>query len=359
MVIVHVLEPFATGINTFINELVHSMPDDQHIIIHGERKESRDIEEIKLEYPSNASFIPWKNAQREISLIYDIKAFLELKKKLKKIEFDILHLHSSKAGILGRMVAYINGYKKVVYTPNAASFLRTDISSSKRKFYIKLEKFFNRIPSIIVSASKSEQNQYKKIGINTRLIKNGVTVIPNKPKKIKDTDVITVIFCANITTQKRPELFNEVAEQFIDDKKFKFKWIGGGELRASLTSKNIEVTDWKSKQEVYESLSKANIYLSTSAWEGLSLSTIEALGAALPIVLSDCLGNIDFIETKNDGFLYSSIDEAVSIIKQLANDPKLYEEMSLSSLANYQNKYSNFKCGREYKTLYESLNKND
>ena len=104
MVVVHVIEPFATGLNTFLQELVFSMPDFDHIIIHGERKDTREIEEIKSEYKGEVTFIKWQNSQREIKPIQDRKAYLELKEILKSIDYDILHLHSSKAGVLGQLL---------------------------------------------------------------------------------------------------------------------------------------------------------------------------------------------------------------------------------------------------------------
>ena len=66
----------------------------------------------------------------------------EPKKILKQTDFDILHLHSSKAGIIGRYIGLICGFKKIIYTPNAASFLRTDISPKKKRAYQLIEKFY-------------------------------------------------------------------------------------------------------------------------------------------------------------------------------------------------------------------------
>lgn len=355
MIVVHVLEPFATGINTFIHELVSSMPEHEHIIIHGERKDNRNINEIKQEYKGKATFIKWENAQREIRIIKDFKAFLELKRILKSIKFDILHLHSSKAGILGRLISFFNGYKKVVYTPNAASFLRTDISPAKRKFYTWIEKLSSKTKATIVSSSKSEYNEHKKIGINTIIIPNGVTIIPYSSRKLDKNQIFNIVFCAKITTQKDPYLFNEIASQFTSNTNIKFTWLGGGEQSHLLTSTNITVTNWNSKKDVYSVLKKSDLYLSTSSWEGLSLSTIEALAFGLPIVLRNCVGNVDFIQSQDDGFLFKSTQEAVDYINNLISNTELYEKMSSQSLKNYKENYSNHKCGLAYKKIYESL----
>lgn len=355
MIIVHVLEPFATGINTFIHELVSSMPEHEHIIIHGERKDNRNINEIKQEYEGKATFVKWENAQREIRLIKDFKAFLELKKTLKSIKFDVLHLHSSKAGILGRLIAFFSGYKKVVYTPNAASFLRTDISPNKRKLYAWIEKLSSKIKATVVSSSKSEYDEYKKIGINTIVIPNGVTISPYSFRKLDKNKTFNIVFCAKITTQKSPQLFNKIASQFVANPNVKFTWLGGGEQSHLLTSSNINITDWNSKKEVHDVLKESDLYLSTSSWEGLSLSTIEALAFGLPILLRNCVGNVDFIKSQEDGFLFETVQKAVDCINKLSSNTELYEKMSAQSLKNYIENYSNHKCGLAYKKIYESL----
>mgnify|MGYP001485384163 CR=1 FL=1 len=73
----------------------------------------------------------------------DIKALWELYTILKNIEdIDIIHLHSSKAGFLGRIVSFLlDKSKKTIYTPHAISFLRLDVSLKKRKIFIAMEKF--------------------------------------------------------------------------------------------------------------------------------------------------------------------------------------------------------------------------
>lgn len=66
----------------------------------------------------------------------DIKALWELYIILKKIDnIDIIHLHSSKAGFLGRVVSFLLGKSsRTIYTPHAISFLRLDVSLKKENF---------------------------------------------------------------------------------------------------------------------------------------------------------------------------------------------------------------------------------
>lgn len=357
MTIIHVVEPFATGINTFLHELVFSMPNYKHIIVHGERTDCREIEGIKQEYKGLATFVKWENAKREINLKNDLKAFFELKKILKNYKYDILHLHSSKAGVLGQLIKKRSTCKTVIYTPNAASFLRTDISKRKKNIFKWIEKIIHRNNTIVVSSSNSEMEAYKELGIKSKKIRNGVT-IPNSfygPKK--NNSVFNVTFCGKITTQKNPTLFNEIATYYQNDSSITFTWIGDGELKADLSSKNIKITGWLPREKVYETLEKADIYMSTSSWEGLSLATIEALSFGLPLILSRCSGNQDIVTTGVNGYLFETKEKAIDYIEFLRSHPKKLKQISKNSTTIFNRHYNNFRCGLEYEQLYIALNR--
>ena len=108
MKIVHVIEPFASGVAFFVKSLVETMPDDNHLIIHGERKEVMPAVEVKKLFPSrNVRFVRWKSANRSINPLKDIMALRELYTILSRLKknnsIDVIHLHSSKSGFLGRL----------------------------------------------------------------------------------------------------------------------------------------------------------------------------------------------------------------------------------------------------------------
>ena len=128
MNIVHVVEPFAAGIATFVKSLTETLSNDRHIVIHGERKPVMSAEDVKRSFPiHNVQFIRWRYAQREIDPFKDLFAVGELFSiipKLKKEDaVDAVHLHSSKSGFLGRAACRLAGITNIVYTPHGASFL--------------------------------------------------------------------------------------------------------------------------------------------------------------------------------------------------------------------------------------------
>lgn len=352
MIVCHIVEPFATGINTFIHELVHGMPDDEHYIIHGERKDAREITAIKSEYAAKVNFIKWQNAQRDISLKLDLKAFFELRSLLKKIDFDILHLHSSKAGVLGRLIGFIDGYKNVVYTPNGASFLRKDVSKRKIRQYQSIEKFFSRFNCTIVSSSVSEQLAHNNLEIKSKVIQNGVNVSRRELIE-KSENTFNIVNCGKITIQKNPALFNEIARFFKDDDSVNFTWIGDGELKEELS--HVKITGWCDREEVFNHMNGADLYLSTSSWEGLPIAGIEAMAFGLPLLMNDCVGNNDLVNRGINGFVFNSRITAIESIEYLKEHPETLQELSLNSKKMYNRHYNNFRCANDYNELYKVI----
>jgi len=359
MRIIHIVESFAGGVYDFLSNLISNLSEYEHWIIYGRRKNTPI--DFKEDFPLGTKFIFWKSAIRNINPKRDFKAFFELLNILKRIKnVNVLHLHSSKAGFLGRLAAKILGLSdKVIYTSHGASFLRKDISKWKLKQFIYLEKIAAKFGGKVVACSRSEAQEFIKYGISADYVYNGIDCkivnFPNERKNFK-TKLIIIGTIGRITYQKNPSLFNKIAQYFLGDPKIKFLWIGDGELRKELYSPNIEVTGWLSRDETYSYLDILDIYLSTSLWEGLPLSVLQAMCKGKPLVLSDCVGNKDLVESYINGFLYKKEDEAIKYIKQLIDDIDLRRVLGKGSLNIVKNKFSMDKMITRYKKLYNNLN---
>ena len=358
MRIVHIVESFAGGVYDFLTDLLNNLTEYEHCIIYGKRKNTPT--NFKKDFPLNTNFIFWRSAVRNINLKQDLKAFFELMNILRGIKtVDVLHLHSSKAGFLGRLAAKILGLSdKVVYTSHGASFLRKDVSEWKLKQFIFLERTAAKFGGKVIACSKSEAQEFIKYGINADYIYNGINCktvnFPNKRKNLK-TKSIVIGTIGRITYQKNPSMFNKIAQYFLSNSKIKFLWIGDGELRKELCSPNIEVTGWLSREEVFSYLDIVDIYFSTSLWEGLPLSVLQAMCKGKPLILSDCVGNRDLVKAHVNGFLYKEENEAIKYIRQLIYDTDLRQALGEESLNIVRNKFSLNEMIVKYKKLYKSL----
>ncbi len=363
MTIVHVVEPFAAGVAVFVKYLTETMPDDLHLIIHGERKQVMPAGDVKRMFPnSNVRFIKWQSAQRSIHPFKDFLAFSQLYKILKRLKkrglVDSVHLHSAKSGLLGRAACKMLSIKNVFYTPNGAPFLSSKTILSKY-FYRQVEKFGNRLGGKVVCCSVSELNAYQQLGINATHISNGIRLEGKTLEGISiKSEKFRIITTGRIIGQKNPVLFNSIADYFSEFTQFDFIWAGDGEDRQLLTSKNITVTGWLSQNEIKKLVAGSDIYLSTALYEGLSFGVLEALTLNKPVLLSHCIGNMDVVKNGINGDLFKTETEAIVKILQYYNNRDMLLVMGNFSKSICETEFNvkhNFSTYRELYTNTISL----
>lgn len=354
MKIVHVVECFAGGVFSFLSNLTNALDKEEYIVIYGTNRDNTP-NDFREKFPPNTKFIPWRNASRSLNPLKDLKALWELYTILKKIDdIDIIHLHSSKAGFLGRIVSFLLGKSsKTIYTPHAISFLRLDVSPQKRKIFIWMEKFASFFGGKIVACSQSEKEAIEEQKIkNVTFINNGIEPLQIE-KKINKNDKITIISVGRLSIQKNPKLFNDIASEFIDNPNIQFIWCGDGELKSEIKSSNIKCMGWIERKKLENYLANADIYLSTSLWEGLPLSVLEAMSIGLPIILSNCVGNRDLVE--NNGFLYKNKKEAINNINKLIENKELINKKGYNSKILIDNNFNIKNMAISYLNIYKGM----
>jgi glycosyltransferase involved in cell wall biosynthesis len=351
MKVVHIVESFAGGVFNFIADIVLGMPEYRHIIIHGMRQDTPSA--FESAFPKGTGFYRWQHATREVSPARDMRATLELAGILKHMKnADIIHLHSSKAGFIGRLVCRMLGMQdRVLYSPHGASFLRKDISDTRGRFFALLEKTAARFGGEVIGSALSEAEAIRKEGIPAMHINNGIAC-EGDPSACTRRETLLIGTSARITNQKNPGLFNEIAEAFVTDPSVRFLWIGDGELRRQLSSPNIQVAGWLPKDALKNMLHELDIYLSTSLWEGMPLSVLLAMCAGKPLLLFDCAGNRDLVDRGLNGFIFRDKREAVSCIKTLISNRHMIEEMGKCSRALVLENFTLDKMICQYKQLY-------
>lgn len=352
MRIVHATEAFEGGVIEFLRCLTQATPDIKHTIIYGRHQ---FFEKAKSTFPASVNFIAWHDIETNISLIKDLKALNNLIKVLKKEKpFDVLHLHSAKANILGRIAAIITGQKRVIYAPHGATFLRQNVSAFTRNIFVMIEKAVSIFPAKIVGVSKSEADAYHKIGMKADYVNNG-KYFSQHPNKNTEDSIINIITTGRAATQKNPAAFNKIASAFINNANIKFTWIGDGNQRNLLTSPNIKITGWVQHTEVEKYLGEAHLYISTALWEGLSYAVLEAMSMWLPLLLSNCPGNSDLVINNVNGFLFNNIKEATDFIHQYLNQKELLRKHGEASLNMLQTTFNVEQMADGYRKVYASL----
>ena len=346
--ILFVVEAFGGGIFTYIVDLANELIKDFDVYIaYSVRPQTpRDFQEY---FNKKVNLIEVKSFTREINPIKDLKAVIEIKKIAESIKPDIIHLHSSKAGVIGR-IAFNGNHIPLYYTPHGYSFLMKNYSNIKRTVFKGIEKVMSLRKCTTISCSLGEHKETLTITDNALYVNNGVN-IEKLNALIENVEVkehpFTVFTLGRICYQKNPILFNQIAEAMPDTK---FIWIGDGELRDELKSENIEVTGWVEREEALIRSANADVFLLTSLWEGLPISLLESMYMKKLCVVSDVIGNHDVISNGINGYVCRNVQEYVKAInsvdtKEIINNAFdcIIDQYNTAEMVNQYNKIYNSK----------------
>ncbi|MCS4239283.1 glycosyltransferase involved in cell wall biosynthesis [Myroides gitamensis] len=357
MKIIHIVESFGGGVYSYFKDLAmffSQHPDIETYIIYSNKRKEITQDQIDQDFPSSIHLIPLE-MERELKPIQDLRSTFALRKTIKQLRPDIIHLHSSKAGVIGRWASSMPNYKrKVFYTPHGYSFLRQDISPVKQKIFYTIEKLTQLIfGGTTIACGDTEYKLAQRIGTSL-LVRNGIDLTHLNQHYIANKNTsnqLTIGTIGRISYQKNPKLFNEVALLFPQHQ---FLWIGDGELRDQLTAPNITISGWfTNNTAVFPYLNQLDIYMQTSLWEGLPIAVLEAMAFRKPILATDVIGNNDIVETNLNGFLFTQATDLCPILKQLEN-PEYRIALGEKAFSNCQEKFNKDKNFNELLAIYQS-----
>ena len=353
--VLHIVKAFGGGVYTFLVPLMNSTCEEFNTTIaYALRPQTPDT--YKNEINSKIHLIEGKNFVRSLNPVKDIKTFFEIKKIVKKVKPDIIHLHSSKSGFIGRMA--INCKKHTVfYTPHGYSFLKLDDSIIKRKIYYLIEKIGGLTHCTTVAVSKGEYETALRLSKRAMYINNGIILNISKttPASI-NTKSPVICTVGRICYQKNPITFNAIAELLPN---LKFVWIGDGEMRDTLNSSNITITGWLPREEAVKHLEAADIFLLPSLWEGLPISLLEAMYAGKPVIVNPVIGNKDVVRHGENGFFAETPEEYATIIKDIINDKYDIHDITKTAYNEILTEYNTDVMSKKYAKLYRNDGEKD
>lgn len=344
--VLHIVEALGGGVYTYIKDLSiffgkYNNIFDTTIAYSSKRPEVSNLD-LKKELSNGVRLIEL-DMNKEISL-KDFKSTYELISICKSLQPQIIHLHSSKAGILGKFASLF--YKKAIlfYTPHGYSFIRKDISTAKQKFYYNIEKFTTKyLGGTTIACGDSEFKNSIKLG-NALLVRNGINLESILPKYVENKIIknrLTIGIVGRITYARNPTLFDKIAKNNLD---IDFLWIGDGELRNVITSPNITITGWLDRDKIFDYLNKLDIYIQTSLWEGLPIAPLEAMAFQKPVLATNIIGNKDIVKHGETGFLFTNendIQEFIEALKDRSTREKM-GKLGLKRCVEYFDLNKNF-----------------
>ena len=291
---------------------------------------------------SENKFILVKDLIREIDPVRDLKAYRFLKSEFKRIKPDIVHTHSSKAGIIGRIAAKRAGVPVVIHSVHGFSFSPFQ-PFLKRSIYRTIEKFVSRFTDHFIFVSEGDIVSAKKLKLMNRasfsLIRSGFDFKRFKKPEIghvavrekynisKDDFVCGVI--APFKPQKGLTDLIRIASLVLErDKNIIFFIAGDGDLRGLIESKlkNAGIMDRFRMPGFINDIESVipffDIGVSTALWEGLPQSLVQLRLMKKAVVVTDIPGNNEIVKNNVNGYIVkvNSIKEFGDKILYLKNN---------------------------------------
>lgn len=235
---------------------------------------------------------------------FALRDLLSLKRFCHDRGITLIHSHGKGAGVYSRLLGVLVGVP-VIHTLHGYHDARYSFVS--KKIYALWETLAAVFTKKIICVSDSERKNFsRKVcvpQVKIVTIQNGTPVASEPAREIAPGKVVTV---ARFDYAKNLLEFVGVAQQLPN---YRFHIIGDGEERSEIESfitsnKITNVVLHGISQAVMSDIADAQVYLSTSRWEGLPMAVLEAMSLGIPVVASDVVGNRDAVAVGITGYLY-------------------------------------------------------
>ncbi|WP_321858680.1 glycosyltransferase [Paraburkholderia tropica] len=356
--ILHVTEALAGGVLHCVSLLANEQARAGHdvTLVYSVRLDTPSEEALAGMFDSSIRRIvlPMK---REIGFS-DFLSAVSLWKILRKGKFDAIHSHSSKAGALARLVAFMrHEIKRSCYSPHGFAFLRRDVSEKKRRFFHFIERALHRLGGKIAACSVTEK-LYAEQYLGQRrvyLLENAIdTALIKDATRVKRNPCVRVVTAGRVAYQKAPWRFAQIARHVAEDEA-EFVWFGDGDDVSKaewLGDSRVSVSGWLDKRRLIAELAESDVFVLTSLWEGMPIALIEAQAMGIPAVATNIVGNKDVVVHGKTGFLADTDEELLFYTAKLANDSKLRQRMSNAARRYAIGRFSKDRFLKESVSIY-------
>jgi glycosyltransferase involved in cell wall biosynthesis len=359
------------GVAVLINNLLSGIDSEEYevLLVTGvcEYPESEFLDGIQASY----TVITIPSFRKSLSLKGDLKAFLELRRIIKEFQPDIVHTHTSKAGLLGRITALVSAPRaKRIHTFHG-HLLIGYFSPIKLSIIKMVERILGKVSTALVAMGTQVKDDLVNAGIapnsKFRVFFPGI-IKPNFPTREKareqlklDVNSIYCIFIGRLTQVKRPDRVLEIARNLKDlESPVKMLIVGDGELSTNLKEVSerdqlsVQFLGWRSDIAVL--LAASDLLLLTSDNEAVALTLIEASLAGIPVVTTAAGSVQDIAIDGFNGFVTDfNVDELTAAIVQLAESSELRKRMGVNGVVRATEFFSVEKMVTAHQELYKEL----
>ena len=314
--------------------------------------------------------------KRKINIVNDTISLFQLYRFIKKNSYDIVHTHSTKSGVLGRIAAKLAKTPVIIHTVHGFAF-HDFMSAVLHKIYTLLEKCMNLITDHLITVSTL--NGKKMISLNLARSEDITNVYSGidlekfeqdsdgafiRDELGIDQDMRLVGFIGRFSHQKDPLCLLKAVKRTVKEcLNVHFLLVGGGELKSEMVdfiSQNDLgkiVTVWDFRQDINNILNALDLFVISSIYEGLGRSLTEAMAKGIPVVATAVEGVPEIVQHNATGRLVpprNSKELSKMIIRALENKPQsLY--MAVKGKKWVYEKFSVDKMVKDIDNVYQRL----
>jgi glycosyltransferase involved in cell wall biosynthesis len=319
-----------------------------------------------------------ESSRRAINPWQDWQTYRQLIRVLRETKPDLLHTHSSKAGILGRAAAEALKIP-CVHTIHGSAF-HYGQSPLAHRLYQYLERWAGRRTAKFISVCDAMTDQYVDAGVAPRnqfvTIYSGFDVEPflsppRPPDQVRmelglKPDQIVIGKVARLFPLKGHEFLLKAVRSVVDQcPQVRFLLVGDGTLRpsfeAQLKEQNLQdyfvFAGLVPPEKVPELIHAMDIVVHTSVWEGLARVLPQGLIAGKPVVSYDIDGAREVVIPKETGFLVPAraTQELASALCELVDNPDLRTRLGTNGRARFTDRFRHQTMTRQIREVYASV----
>lgn len=352
------------GLDVYIrNSITYASGDIEYVIMHGKSDQSKPVTcngAVVKEYLTAL--------QRDLSLTQDAKALWEAVKIIRNERPDVVHCHSAKGGIVGRVAGFLT-HTPVLYTPHGYSFLCS--SNPKVCWFYKMIERMTRLGASMLACGESEQRLgIEEVGYDEGKALCWHNCVPQfEAPDVEATDDKYVTIIGRPSYQKNPFLLVEVVKRVHERMPcLKFNLLGVGyyspdlkEMERRIAEIGLQdilvLTPWVSHEEALAQTAGSLLYLTVSRYEGLPLAVVEAMSMGKAIVATNVVGNCDCVRDGENGRLLhvEDADGIAEAIIQIAADDVLRKRYEKRSRELYEQEFMLEKRVKMLEDIYRSF----
>ena len=292
----------------------------------------------------------------------DCRALRALYKLIREYQPDLVHAHSSKAGLLARLAARMAGVPSV-YTAHGFAFTG-NARLLRKAIAIPSEWLGARLGDSLIAVSAYDGAlgaRYRILARNqVNVVHNGLPDVSFRARPAEGAPVNIIMVARFAPPKDHAFVLRSLAGMHCD---FKLWFVGEGPTAPQVRAEAVRlglgdrVVFLGARSDVPELLSKAHIFVLASDYEGLPISILEAMRTGLPVVASEVGGVPECVHQDHTGFLVprSDVNTLRKSLRRLIASPILRERMGQAGRKLFQEQFTAARMIRETLSIYEAV----